>query len=79
VYRSGDLCPTPINVILAVVMSQNPCRVLDGGQLSVLTETGTVQSLTFGYKIFMLLNFNFELFNINYSIKRGWSKQTCFG
>lgn len=73
-YRSGDLRPTPINAIVRVVMSQHPCRFMDGYQLRVLTETGTVQSLNFGCKKFILLNFNLELFNIIYIIKRGQNK-----
>jgi hypothetical protein len=47
---------------------------MDDSQLRVLPETGTVQTLNFGCKKFMLLSFNLELFNINYNIKRGQNK-----
>jgi hypothetical protein len=74
VYRSNDLCLTTINVKMAVVMSQHSCRVMDGGELRVLSETGTVESLNCGCKEPMLPSFNLELFNIIYSTKRGQNK-----
>jgi hypothetical protein len=52
---------------------------MDDSQLRVWTETGTVQSLTFGCKKLMLVSFNLELFNMNYGIKRGQNKYICFG
>jgi hypothetical protein len=68
VYRSGDLCPTPINVMLAVVISFHPCRIMERSQLHVFTVTGTVQSLNFGCKKFMFLTFNLKLYILNYSV-----------
>jgi len=68
------LCPTTINVKMAAVMSQHSCQIMDGGELRVLTETGTIQSLNCGCKKPMLLSFNLELFNTIYSTKRGQNK-----